>query len=147
MLIKINVNRIISIANHESNFLDMFGETEDQVNDWRHATEDRITDLLIKASKDISERKAATQSGFKKLAYPHFNGDGINYLEFKKHWAAEVLPERKPIALELVTLRDSIPALAKAKIAEVTTMVKSGKLLDLEYGNLQELQAKLKDQV
>ena len=61
--------------------------------------------------------------------------------------AAEVVPERKPPALKLVTLRDSIPATAKAKIADVTTMVKAWKLLDLEYGNLQELRAKLKDQV
>ena len=38
MLTKINVDRIISIADHEPNFLDMFGETEDQVNDWIHAT-------------------------------------------------------------------------------------------------------------
>ena len=88
MLNKINIDRIISIADHKPNFLDMLGETEDQVNDWRHATEDRITDLLIKASKEISERKAATQSSFKKLAYPHFNGDVIIYLEFKKGWAA-----------------------------------------------------------
>ena len=117
----------------------MFGETEDQLNDWRHTTEDQITDLLIKASKEISKRKAATQSGFKKLAYPHFNGDVIHYLEFKKHWAAEVVPERKPVALELVALRYFIPALAKAKIAEVTTMVEAWKLLDLEYENLQAL--------
>ena len=60
MLNKINVNCIISIADHEPNFLDMFGETEDQVNNWRHTTEDRIDNLLIKASKKISERKAAT---------------------------------------------------------------------------------------
>ena len=32
-------------------------------------------------------------------------------------------------------------------IADVTTMVEAWKLLDLEYGNLQELRAKLKDQV
>ncbi len=147
ILTKINIKHIISIADHEPNFLDMFRETEDQVNDWRHATEYQIDDLLIKASKEISERKAATQSGFKKLAYPHFNGDVLNYLELNKRWAAEVVPERKPPATELVALRDSIPATAKAKIADVTTMVKAWKLLDLEYGNLQELRAKLKDQV
>ena len=33
MLTKINVDHIISFADHEPNFLDMFGETEDQVND------------------------------------------------------------------------------------------------------------------
>ena len=106
MLNQINVDHIISIADHKPNFLDMFGETEDQVNDWRHATEDRITDLLIKASKEISERKAATQSGFKKLTYPHFNRDVFNYLEFRKCWAAEFVPEKKPITLGYTTVVD-----------------------------------------
>ena len=77
---------------------------------------------MIRASKPVSERKAATQSGFKKLAYLQFNGDVLNYLEFKKRWAAEVVPERKPPALELVTLRDSIAVTAKANIADVTMM-------------------------
>merc|ERR1711873_108725 len=85
--------------------------------------------------------------GFKKLSYPSFNGDILNYLEFKKHWAADVVPERKPPAIELVALRDSIPVFAKAKIANVTTMNKAWRLQDLEFGDVQELRAKLKDQV
>ena len=46
-----------------------------------------------------------------------------------------------------MALRDSIPASAKAKIADVTTMDKAWRLLDLEFGDVQELRAKLKDQV
>ena len=98
---------------------------------------------MIRASREVSERKAATQSGFKKLAYPHFNGDILNYLEFKKHLAAKVVSERKPPALELVAQRDSIPATAKAKLADVTSMGEAWKLLDLRYGDIQELRAKL----
>ena len=94
---------------------------------------------MIRASNKIFKRKAATKTGFKKLSYPHINGDVLNFLEFKKHWAAEAVPERKPPALKLVALRDSIPATAKAKIADVTTMVEAWKLLDLEYGDLQKL--------
>ena len=103
------------------------------MNDWRDEIEAHIEDLMIRASREVSERKAATQSGFKKLSYPHFNGDILNYLEFKKRWAAEVVPERKPQAIELVALRDSIPASAKAKIADVTTMDEAWRMLDLEY--------------
>lgn len=40
MINKININHIISIADQEPSFLDMFGETEDQINYWRHETED-----------------------------------------------------------------------------------------------------------
>ena len=77
----------------------------------------------------MAERKAATQSGFRKLAYPSFNGDVLSYLEFKKRWREEVLPERKPVALELSTLSEA------------------WKVLDMEYGDIQQIHAKLKDQV
>merc|ERR1712101_80398 len=102
---------------------------------------------MIRVSREVSERKAATQSGLKKLYYPHFKGDILNYLEFKKRWAAKVVPERKPQVIEIVALRDSIPASAKAKIADVTTMDEAWRILDLEFGEVQELRAKLKDQV
>ena len=122
MLTKVDISNIISYADTEPDFLDIFGETEDQVDDWRHQTEARIEDLIIRASMEVSERKAVTQSGFKKLSYPSFNGDILNYLEFKKRWAAEVVPERKPPAIELVALREAIPVSSKAKIADITTM-------------------------
>ena len=64
----------------------------------------------------------ATQTRFKKLSYPNFNGDVLNYFEFKKSWSGEVVPERKPAALDLAALRESIPAVAKAKITDVYMM-------------------------
>merc|ERR1712082_427826 len=126
LLNKMDIRHLISYADTEPDFLEIFGETEDQMNDWRDSVEARIEDLIIRASREVSERKAATQSGFKKLSYPHFNRDILNYSEFKKRWAAEVVPERKPQAIELVALRDSIPASGKAKIADVTTMDEAG---------------------
>ena len=84
MLNKMDIRRLISFADNEPDFLEIFGETEDQIDDWRNETEAWIEDLMIRASREVSERKAATQSGFKKLSYPHFNGDILNYLEFKK---------------------------------------------------------------
>ena len=122
MLNKMNIKHIISLADQEPDFLEILGETKYQLDDWRYATEARIDDLMIRASRKVSERKAATQSGFKKLTYPHFNGDILNNLEFKKLWAVEVFPNRKPQALKLVALRDYIPATCKAKLADVTTI-------------------------
>ena len=147
MLKDMDIKNIISIADTEPDFMSIFGKTEDQIDDWRHATKFRIEDLMIRASKEVSDRKAATQTGFQKLSYPQFNGDILNYLEFKKRWNNEVVPERKPPALELAALRESVPAIAKAKIADASTMNKAWKLLDLDYGNLQEVRAKLKEQV
>ena len=40
----------------------------------------------------------------------------IGYLQFKYRWKADVISEGKPPALELRALRDTKPALTKAKI-------------------------------
>merc|ERR1712121_629281 len=133
LLNKMDFRHLTAYADTEPDFLEIFGETEDQMNDWKDEIEAHIEDLIIRASREVSERKAATQSGFEKLSYPHFNGDVLNYLEFKKRWAAEVVPERKPPALELATLRDPIPILAKAKINDVSTMAEAWKILDMDY--------------
>ena len=95
----------------------------------------------------MAERKSATQSGFRKLAYPSFNGDILNYLEFKKPLKEEVAPEQKPVTLELAALREAVSVIAKGKIINVSTLIEAWKLLDLEYGDVQEIWAKLKDQV
>ena len=93
MLKDLDLDGLISLADTEPDFLTIFRETEDQVDDWRHAIPIRIQDLMIRASKEISERKSATQMGFKKLSYSQFNGDILNYQEFKKRWQNEVIPE------------------------------------------------------
>ena len=80
----------------------------------------------------MTERKSATQSGFRKLAYPSFNGNILNYLKFKKRWKEEVVPERKPVALELAALREAVPVIAKGKIIDVSNLTDAWKLLDLE---------------
>ena len=105
--------------------------------DWKLSTEARINDILIRASKQVSERKSATHSGFRKLAYPSLNGDILNYLEFKKHWRNEVVPEQKSAALELAALRGSIPVVVKGKIVNLDYLTDAWKLLDLEYGDVQ----------
>ena len=147
MLQDLSINEIIGLADTEPDFLEIFGETEDQVSDWSNTTKYRIQDLMIRAYDEVSDRKASTQSGFKKLSYPHFNGDVLCYQEFKRRWQIEVVSERRPPALELAALTESVPAIAKAKIIASTTMGEAWKLLDLNYGNLQEVRAKLKKEV
>merc|ERR1711942_523932 len=104
MLKSMEIDKLLVLCETEPDFFTIFGETEDDIHDWRHASEIRIEDLLIKASKEVAERKAATQSGFRKLSYPSFNGDVLSYLKFKKKWKDEVVPERKPVPLELLQL-------------------------------------------
>ena len=136
MLKDLNINKIIGLADTEPDFLEIFGETEDQVSDWSITTKYRIQDLLIRAYNEVADRKASTQSGFKKLSYPSFNGDVLCYQEFKRRWHIEVVPERRPPALELAALRESVSAIAKAKIIASTSMGKAWKLLYLDYRTL-----------
>ena len=64
MLNKLDLPSIISLADTEPDFIEIFGETKDQVNDWVEEAWDRIQDLVIRASKEVSDRKALTQTGF-----------------------------------------------------------------------------------
>ena len=131
-----DIKNIISIANTKPDFIEIFLETKDQIDQGRHTTQLIIEDLIISASKDVSGRKADIQTGFRKLSYPQFNGDALNYIEFKKRWTYKVVSEQKPLALELLVLRNSVSAIAKANIADSNTMVKAWMLLDLNHGNL-----------
>ena len=49
--------------------------------------------------------------------------------------------------MELAALREALPALAKAKIIAVTSMAEAWKLLDLDYGDIEEVRAKLKKEI
>ena len=49
--------------------------------------------------------------------------------------------------MELAALRESLPATARAKIVAVTDMAEAWKLLDLDYGDIEEVRAKLKREI
>ena len=60
MLKSMEIDKILVLCETEPDFFTIFGETEDNIQDWHLSTEIRIKDLLIKASKEVVERKAAT---------------------------------------------------------------------------------------
>ena len=91
MLKAMNIDHSLSLSEIEPDFLSLFGETEDDIDDWLHAIVVRIEDMLIRASKEVADRKDATQTGFRKLSYPSFDGDTLSYLELKKRWTEEVV--------------------------------------------------------
>ena len=55
-----DIKHIISITDNEPDFSEILGETEDKRDNWRYKTEGKIKDLMIRASKEVSERKAIT---------------------------------------------------------------------------------------
>ena len=93
MLKATNIGHILSLWETKQKFLSIFGETEDDINELPNATEIRIEDLVIQASKEVPKQKSATKTALKKLSYPSFNGDVLNFLKLIKRWTAEVTPE------------------------------------------------------
>ena len=53
MLISIEIDKILILCKSEPDFFSIFGETEDDISDWRLSIKERIEDLLIKASKEV----------------------------------------------------------------------------------------------
>lgn len=72
MLKDMDIKNIISIADTEPDFLEIFGETKNLSEDWRNATKFIIEDLMVRASKEVSEIKFSTQTGLKMLSYHQF---------------------------------------------------------------------------
>ena len=60
MLKDLDLTSIVSLADTEPDFIEIFGENEDQITDWVKEARYRIQDLMIRASKKVSERKALT---------------------------------------------------------------------------------------
>ena len=55
------IDKLLILCESEPNFFLIFGEMEDDIADWCLSAEARIEDLLIKASKEVAERKSETQ--------------------------------------------------------------------------------------
>merc|ERR1711989_52547 len=51
MLNKMDIRHLISFADNQPDFPEIFGETEDQISNWRNETKARIEDLMIRASR------------------------------------------------------------------------------------------------
>ena len=60
MLKAMNIEHVLSLSDNHPYFLSIFGEVEDDIDDWCHVAEIRIEDLLIQASREVAERKLAT---------------------------------------------------------------------------------------
>ena len=91
--------------------------------------------------------KAKKQLKDRKRRYPSFRGDVLNYFTFKERWNLEVGPEKQVESRELQSLKDNIPQAAKNKLIDCKTLVYAWKVLDHEYGDMDEIRAKLKAKI
>ena len=60
MLKELDVPGIIDLAVTEPDFLEIFGETEDAINDWSEEIRNKVQDFSLRAATEVSERKATT---------------------------------------------------------------------------------------
>ena len=60
MLKSMEIDKILVLCETEPDFFTIFGETEDNIHDWRLSTEIRIKDLLIKANQGRGEEGSYT---------------------------------------------------------------------------------------
>ena len=85
-----------------------------------------------------------TQSGFERKAYLKFDGNKLEYYVFKDKWLKKVHVERQHPNQELASLRDSLCKNAQNKVTDCQSLKEVWKVLDEQFGNLQELRAALK---
>ena len=83
----------------------------------------------------------------KKVEPPTFNGDILEFPEFKRKWAAVVSRENLEEESELDRLRDQIPESARKMLIGEKSLVNAWKILTKLYGNKTLLANKLKSKL
>ena len=78
---------------------------------------------------------------------PQFNGEDIDFPEFKRKWTAIVTKAKLPIETELDKLRDNIPKDAKEQLFGVTSLEEAWTILTQRYGDPLLIGRKLKAQL
>ena len=78
---------------------------------------------------------------------PKFNGDELEFPEFKRKWEAQVSKAFLPEEAELDKLKDALPKDAKDQLYGVLTLADAWKILTQRYGDKILISKKLKSQL
>merc|ERR1712025_398180 len=97
------------------------------------------------SSKDND--KAKEQVFLEKTKPPKFNGDVLEFAEFKRKWMAQVNKANLPEESELDKLRDNIPKEAKDQLYAVEKLDEAWRILTERYGDELVIAKKLKGQL
>merc|ERR1712082_420313 len=97
------------------------------------------------SSKDNDKPKE--QVFLEKTKPPKFNGDVLEFAEFKRKWMAQVNKANLPEESELDKLRDNIPKEAKDQLYAVEKLDEAWKILSQRYGDKMVIGRKLKNQL
>ena len=102
-----------------------------------------LGDKLVAASVD----RPREQVFLEKTKPPRFNGDDLDFPEFKRKWASQVSKANLPVETELDKLRDAIPKDAKDQLYGVTLLEEAWNILSKRYGDKLLISKKLKNQL
>merc|ERR1711867_201925 len=97
------------------------------------------------SSKD--NEKPKEQVFLEKTKPPKFNGDVLEFAEFKRKWMAQVNKANLPEESELDKLRDNIPKEAKDQLYAVEKLDEARRILTERYGDEPSTSKKLKGQL
>ena len=107
--------------------------------------DDESKPLTASPSKDYEKPKE--QVYLEKTKPPKFNGDDLEFAEFKRKWMSQVHKANLPEESELDKLRDNIPREAKDQLYAVEKLDEAWKILSQRYGDKMVIGKKLKNQL
>ena len=132
-------------------------EKEDMRKDFIQKEKANISSILLKLSrklKDTSVDSPATvnvgdrQSTYlKKADPPKWEGDALEFADFKRKWLSQVSTAKLPPETELDRLRENIPVRAAKALFGETEMSKAWTILENLYGDKDLITNKLKKQL
>ena len=108
--------------------------------------------LKVKPKSSSKESFGHSRSSTEKVLLekskpPKFNGDIIEYPEFKRKWKALVESAKLPTEAELDKLKDAVPKTAKDQLYGCNEIKEAWSILDKRFGNNELLAKKLKDKL
>ena len=94
-----------------------------------------------------SDAKPREQVYLEKTKPPRFNGEDIDFPEFRRKWTSQVTQACLPVETELDKLRDNIPKDAKEQLFGVDKLEDAWTILTKRYGDPMLISRKLKAQL
>ena len=116
--------------------------------------------MLVKKAKPVADEskpllalspdagnKPKEQVYLEKTKPPKFNGDDLEFAEFKRKWLSQVHRANLPEESEMDKLRDAIPREAKDQLYAVENLDEAWRILSQRYGDKLIIGKKLKNQL
>ena len=135
------------LANISSSNYDIWHEWHVDKEDAIVTLKSNIKALLDKSKKEENSGQTSLSFGkfsLKNRKEPSFNGDELEYTEFKKKWASIVTVIKAPASYELDLLKENIPEEGKKRLYNCECLTEAWVILDKMYQDTKLISQKLK---